>query len=446
MKKMPYSQEAEQCVLGSILIDQQAIKKIAHRLEIEDFYKLAHKHIFSTMIEIDETGNDIDYTTLLDALTSKNLDAEVGGIDYLIELSNILPTAANVDSYVNIVKDKSLARQVIQMATNIAEASYLGQKSTNELIELTEEQVYEVTKKRRSADFRKISSVVSEVISGIEKHRDNKGHVTGLSTGFIDFDDATLGLQDGALVILAARPAVGKSAFAINIAYNVAETDKNVAIFSLEMSAEQIVTRLLSSVSGINSLKIQSGNINSKEWQQIEYAAAMLGKKNIYFDDQSGTSVSDVYAKCRQLAQEDKLDFVVIDYLQLLSGTGNYSGNRVTEVSEISRKLKNLARDLKVPVLALSQLSRGVESRQDKRPNMADLRESGSIEQDADIVMFMYRDDYYNEESEAPGVVEIALAKNRSGSTTKFEVLFAKEIGLFRNMRREERKSDSIYD
>ncbi len=446
MKKMPYSPEAEQCVLGAILIDQNTIKKVAPRLEIEDFYKLSHKHIYESMIDIDANGNDIDYTTLLDALTSKSLDGEVGGIDYLIELSNILPTAENVDSYINIVKDKSLARQVIQMATNIAEASYLGTKSTDELIEMTEEQVYEVTKKRRSADFRKISNVVSEVISGIEKHRNNKGHVTGLSSGFIDFDDATLGLQPGALIILAARPAVGKSAYAINIAYNVAEKGQNVAIFSLEMSAEQIVTRLLSSVSGINSMKIQSGNINSKEWQQIEYAAAMLGKKNIYFDDQSGTSISDVYAKCRQLSQEGKLDFVVIDYLQLLSGTGNYSGNRVTEVSEISRKLKNLARDLKVPVLALSQLSRGVENRQDKRPNMADLRESGSIEQDADIVMFMYRDDYYNEESDAPGVVEIALAKNRSGSTTKFEVLFAKEIGLFRNMKKEERRSESIYD
>lgn len=446
MKKMPYSQEAEQCVLGAILIDQQAIKRIAHRLETEDFYKLSHRHIFEAMIDIDSQGNDIDYTTLLDMLSTKNLEGEVGGLDYLIELSNILPSAENVDSYVNIVKDKSLARQVIQMATNIAEASYTGQVSTDELIEMTEEQVYEVTKKRRSADFRKISNVVSEVVVGIEKHRNNKGHVTGLSSGFIDFDDATLGLQDGALIILAARPAVGKSAFAINMAYNVAEKGNNVAIFSLEMSAEQIVTRLLSSVSGINNLKIQSGNINSKEWQQIEYAAAMLAKKNIYFDDQSGTSISDVYAKCRQLAQEDKLDFVVIDYLQLLSGTGRYAGNRVTEVSEISRKLKNLARDLKVPVLALSQLSRGVENRQDKRPNMADLRESGSIEQDADIVMFMYRDDYYNDESEAPGVVEISLAKNRSGSTTKFEVLFAKEIGLFRNMKKEEQRSDSIYD
>ncbi len=446
MKKMPYSHESEQCVLGAVLIDQATIKKIAPRLDVEDFYKLSHKHIYNAMIDIDSQGNDVDYTTLLDALTNKNLESEVGGIDYLIELSNILPTAENVDSYVNIVKDKSLARQVIQMATNIAEASYSQQVSSDELIEMTEEQVYEVTKKRRSANFRKISSVVTEVVQGIERHKNHKGHVTGLSSGFADFDDATLGLQDGALVILAARPAVGKSAFAINIAYNVAEKGSNVAFFSLEMSAEQIVTRLLSSVSGINSMKIMSGNINSKEWQQIEFAAAMLGKKNIYFDDQSGTSVADVYAKCRQMAQEDKLDFVVIDYLQLLSGSVKYQGNRVSEVSEISRKLKNLARDLKVPVLALSQLSRGVENRQDKRPNMSDLRESGSIEQDADVVMFMYRDDYYNEESDAPGVVEISIAKNRSGATTKFEVLFAKEIGLFRNMRKDEYKSNSIYD
>ncbi len=447
MRKMPFSQEAEQCVLGAILIDQITIKKIAHQLEINDFYKLQHRYIFEAMLAIDAGGDDIDYTTLLNALTSQNREVEVGGIDYLVELSNILPTAENVDSYVHIVKDKSLARQVIQMATDIAEATYEGKKSTEELIEMTEEQVYEVTKKRRSSDFRRISNVVTEVISGIEEHRNNKGHITGLSTGFIDLDDATLGLQDGALIILAARPAVGKSAFAINIAYNIAEKAKNVAIFSLEMSAEQIVTRLLSSVSGINSLKIQSGNINSKEWLQIETAATMLAEKNIYFDDQSGTSISEVYAKCRQLAQEDKLDFVVIDYLQLLSGSGNYGGNRVSEVGEISRKLKNLARDLKVPVLALSQLSRGVENRQDKRPNMADLRESGSIEQDADIVMFMYRDDYYNkEESDKPGVVEVSLAKNRSGSTGDFEVLFVKEIGLFRNKKEEESESQSIYD
>ncbi|QVK21526.1 replicative DNA helicase [Mycoplasmatota bacterium] len=436
MKKMPFNLEAEQCVLGAVLIDENTIRRVSQRLEKEDFYKVAHQHIFDVMVYLDNQGTDIDYTTILEVLTNKGFEREVGGIDYLVELSNILPTAENVDSYIDIVKNKALSRQIISMATNIAEASYKQDISTEELIELTEEKVFEVTKKRKSADFRRISSVVKDVIVGIEKNKNSDGELTGASSGFVDFDNSTLGLQKGDLIILAARPAMGKSAFAINIAYNVAKQGKHVAIFSLEMSAEQIVTRLLSSVSTINNMKIRSGNVSSKEWQKIEFAGHSLSKLNIYFDDESGSKITDVYAKCRQLAQDDKLDFIVIDYLQLLTGSGNYGGNRVVEVSEISRKLKNLARDLNIPVLALSQLSRGVETRQDKRPNMSDLRESGSIEQDADIVMFLYRDDYYDEDSAEKGKVEVDIKKNRSGSINKFEVLFAKEIGLFKNLSR----------
>ncbi len=434
MKKMPFNLKAEKGDLGAVLIDQNTIRRVSQRLEKVDFYKASHQHIFDAMVYLIDNGSDIDYTTILEILTKRKLDREVGGIDYLVELSNILPTSENVDSYIDIVKNKSLDRQIITMATNIAEASYSQDMSTEDLIEMTEETVFEVTKKRKSADFRKISNVVKNVIEDIEKHKNADGDLTGHSSGFADFDKATLGLQGGELLILAARPALGKSAFAINIAYNVAKQGKNVAFFSLEMSAEQIVTRLLSSVSAINSMKIRSGSLNSKEWQQIEFAGQMLSKLNMYFDDQSGSTITEVYTKSRQLAQDDKLDFVVVDYLQLLTGSGNYGGNRVVEVSEISRKLKNLARDMNVPVLALSQLSRGVESRQDKRPNMADLRESGSIEQDADIVMFMYRDDYYDENSPEKGIVEIDIKKNRSGSVHKFEVLFAKEIGLFKNI------------
>lgn len=445
MKKMPYSHEAEQCVLGAILVDQNASERIAQKLIKEDFYNVNHAHIYEAILELRNRRIDIDYATILDLLTSKGLINDVGGVEYLMELGNILPTAENVDSYVEIVRDKSLSRQVIQMATKIAESSYHQDLTIDELMELTEQEVYEVTKKRKSSEFRNISSVVDEVIDGVEKHKNREGFLVGLPTGYADLDDYTLGLQDGALIILAARPSMGKSALAINLGYNVAEKEqKHVALFSLEMSAEQITTRLLSSVSGINNMYIQSGRINSRQWRQLEHAGSLLKRLNIYFDDTSSTSVSDVYTKCRQLKQDGKLDFVIIDYLQLLTGSGQYSGNRVTEVSEISRKLKNLARDLEVPVLALSQLSRNVENRPDRRPNMADLRESGSIEQDADIVMFMYRDDYYNpENSEKPGIVEVRLAKNRSGSIGSCDLLFVKECGLFKDLTSRE-SDDSL--
>lgn len=435
MKKMPFSLEAEQSVLGAVLIDERVMQRALQRLVKEDFYKVSHVHIYDVMETLSTRKIDLDYATIISVLEERNLVDEVGGVDYLLELANMLPTAENVDSYIDIVKNKSLARQVIQMATNIAEQTYEQRLDIGELFDFTEQQLFEVTKQRKSAEFRSIGSVVNEVIVGIEKHKNKEGFIVGLPTGYMDLDDRTLGFQDGNLIILAARPSVGKSAFAINLAYNIAEKNKHVAFFSLEMSAEQIVTRMLSTVSSINNMSLQSGNINSRQWRQVEHAATLLSRLNIYFDDASSSNVGEVYTKCRQLKQEEKLDFVVVDYLQLLTGTGNYGGNRVVEVSEISRRLKNLARDLGVPVLALSQLSRNVESRTDKRPNMADLRESGSIEQDADIVMFMYRDDYYNPETTAaPNIVEIAIAKNRSGATGKFDLLFVKDYGSFRNV------------
>jgi replicative DNA helicase len=435
MKKMPFSLEAEQSVLGAILIDERVMQRALQRLDKSDFYKVSHSHIYDAMETLSTRKIDLDYATITSVLEERNLVEETGGLDYLLELANLLPTAENVDSYIDIVKNKSLARQVIQMATNIAEQTYEQELEIGELFDYTEQQLFEVTKQRKSAEFRAIGSVVNDVISGIEKHKNKDGFLVGLPTGYLDLDDRTLGFQEGNLIILAARPSVGKSAFAINLAYNIAEKNKHVAFFSLEMSAEQIVTRMLSTVSSINNQALQSGNINSRQWRQVEHAATLLSRLNIYFDDASTSNVGEVYTKCRQLKQEDKLDFVVIDYLQLLTGTGNYGGNRVVEVSEISRRLKNLARDLGVPVLALSQLSRNVEQRTDKRPNMADLRESGSIEQDADIVMFMYRDDYYNPETTSqPNIVEISISKNRSGATGKFDLLFVKDYGSFRNV------------
>jgi len=435
MKKMPFSLEAEQSVLGAILIDERVMQRALQRLDKSDFYKVSHSHIYDAMETLSTRKIDLDYATITSVLEERNLVEETGGLDYLLELANLLPTAENVDSYIDIVKNKSLARQVIQMATNIAEQTYEQELEIGELFDYTEQQLFEVTKQRKSAEFRAIGSVVNDVISGIEKHKNKDGFLVGLPTGYLDLDDRTLGFQEGNLIILAARPSVGKSAFAINLAYNIAEKNKHVAFFSLEMSAEQIVTRMLSTVSSINNQALQSGNINSRQWRQVEHAATLLSRLNIYFDDASTSNVGEVYTKCRQLKQEDKLDFVVIDYLQLLTGTGNYGGNRVVEVSEISRRLKNLARDLGVPVLALSQLSRNVEQRTDNRPNMADLRESGSIEQDADIVMFMYRDDYYNPETTSqPNIVEISISKNRSGATGKFDLLFVKDYGSFRNV------------
>jgi replicative DNA helicase len=435
MKKMPFSLEAEQSVLGAILIDERVMQRALQRLVKEDFYKPSHMAIYEVMETLSVRKMDLDYATIISVLEERNLVEETGGLDYLLELANMLPTAENVDSYIDIVKNKSLARQVIRMATNIAEQTYEQQLDIGALFDYTEQQLFEVTKQRKSAEFRSIGTVVHEVISGIERHKNKEGHIVGLPTGYLDLDDRTLGFQDGNLIILAARPSVGKSAFAINLAYNIAEKNHHVAFFSLEMSAEQIVTRMLSTVSSINNQSLQTGNINSRQWRQVEHAATLLSRLNIYFDDASSSNIGEVYAKCRQLKQEEKLDFVVIDYLQLLTGTGNYGGNRVVEVSEISRRLKNLARDLGVPVLALSQLSRNVEQRTDKRPNMADLRESGSIEQDADIVMFMYRDDYYNPETTTqPNIVEVSISKNRSGATGKFDLLFVKDFGSFRNV------------
>ncbi len=433
MKKVPFSMEAEQSLLGSILVDQNAIRRISDIVSPEDFYMPKHQMIYRVMLDLYKNELAIDYATVENGLNNVNQLSDTGGINYLIELSELLPSAANSETYGHLVKDKSFARLIIRTCNSIVEKTYAQNITADEILDIVEDEVLGLTKKRRSIEFKKITNIVNSVLSDIEEKKKRGADIVGLSTGFYDLDKYLLGLQKGSLLILAARPSVGKSALAINLAYNVAETDKHVAIFSLEMPAEQIVQRMLASVSSVEGMKIQSGNISDDEWRKIGHAGTLLKGKNIYFDDKSGVNINEVYAKCRDLFQEEKLDLVVIDYLQLLSGSGKYAGNRVVEVSEISRKLKNLARDLNVPVIALSQLSRQVENRQDKRPNMADLRESGSIEQDADIVMFMYRDDYYNKESETPNLVEINIAKNRSGETGKVELLFAKQISLLRN-------------
>lgn len=435
-KRIPYNMEAEQAVLGAIFIDERVYNDISVNLETEDFYYNRHKLIYEAMTELYKSEVNIDFTTLTDILDKKDQLKDAGGLDYLFELSQMVPTAANVDHYIKIVRDKAVSRKLIDTCNNIISEIYDQKLSIDDMIDNAERNVLNVTKFRRTTEFKPLYDVVEQVVTNIEENRMHKGELTGLKTGYYDLDKMTLGLQKNDLIIIAARPSMGKSALAMNIATQVAKNNDNVgvAVFSLEMSAEQLVTRMLSAESSIDNSVIRSGKFHETDWDKILVSKTSLQKLNIYFDDKPGLKVAEVRAKCRKLASEGNLDLVLIDYLQLLYGSDSYKGNRQQEVSEISRSLKDLARELEIPVVALSQLSRNVENRTEKIPIMADLRESGSIEQDADIVMFLYRDDYYNKDSKFKNVVDIIFAKNRHGSVGDFRLLFTREISLFRNL------------
>ncbi|MFC5543031.1 MAG: replicative DNA helicase [Bacilli bacterium] len=431
----PHNHEAEQSVLGAIFLDPQALITASEILVPEDFYRIAHQKIFQTMLDLSDKGNAIDVVTVTEELSARKELEDVGGLSYLMELANAVPTAANVSYYAKIVEEKSILRRLIRTATKIVEESFTREDEVEELLSEAEKRIMEVANRKNAGDFKHVKDVLVETYDKIEQLQNRSGDVTGIPTGFTDLDRMTAGFQRNDLIIVAARPSVGKTAFALNIAQNVAvKARENVAIFSLEMGAEQLVMRMLCAEGNIDAQVLRTGALTAEDWSKLTIAMGTLSNAGIYIDDTPGLRVNEIRAKCRRLAQEKGLGMVVIDYLQLIQGSGRRGENRQQEVSEISRSLKALARELHVPVIALSQLSRGVEQRQDKRPMMSDIRESGSIEQDADIVAFLYRDDYYDKETENKNMIEIIIAKQRNGPTGTVTLAFKKEFNKFLNI------------
>lgn len=427
----PQNLEAEQAVLGAILLDSDSLVTAMERITSDDFYRTSHQRIFESMIELAEENEPIDLITLTARLQTKQQLEEIGGIKYLSELANAVPTAANIDYYAQIVEEKSMLRRLIRAATNIVTDGYAAADDVGDLLSDAEKRILEISQRRSSTGFVAIRDVLMEVFDKVEFLYNNKGGTTGVKSGFHDLDKMTSGFQRSDLIIVAARPSVGKTAFALNIAQNVGVREKEtVAIFSLEMGAAQLVQRMICAEANVDAGRMRTGFLESDDWEKLTMAIGALSEANIYIDDSPSVTVADIRAKCRRLKQEKGLGMILIDYLQLIHGRGK-GDNRQQEVSEISRTLKQIARELDVPVIALSQLSRGVEQRQDKRPMMSDLRESGSIEQDADIVAFLYRDDYYDKESEKKNIIEIIIAKQRNGPVGTVELAFLKNFNKF---------------
>ncbi|MCP1155926.1 replicative DNA helicase [Peribacillus frigoritolerans] len=433
----PQNIEAEQAVLGAIFLEPSSLTVTSEVLIPEDFYRSSHQKIFNVMLKLNDEGKAVDLITVTEELAATKKLEEVGGVSYLSELAGSVPTAANIEYYARIVEEKSLLRRLIRTATNIAQEGYSREDEVEELLGEAEKTIMEVAQRKNSGSFQNIKDVLVATYDNIEILTTRKGDVTGIPTGFAELDRMTAGFQRNDLIIVGARPSVGKTAFALNIAQNVAtKTEENVAIFSLEMGAEQLVMRMLCAEGNINAQNLRTGSLTDEDWRKLTMAMGSLSNAGIYIDDTPGVRIGEIRSKCRRLKQEHGLGMILIDYLQLIQGDGRSGDNRQQEVSEISRSLKALARELKVPVIALSQLSRGVEQRQDKRPMMSDIRESGSIEQDADIVAFLYRDDYYDKESENKNIIEIIIAKQRNGPVGTVSLAFVKEYNKFVNLER----------
>ncbi|MFB4163620.1 replicative DNA helicase [Alteribacillus sp. JSM 102045] len=444
-RKPPQNIEAEQAVIGAVFLEGEALVTATERLSPEDFYRVSHQRIFRVMLELGEKGSPVDLVTVTSALQDYQWLEEVGGISYLTDLANAVPTAANVEYYSKIVQEKSILRRLIRAATDIASEGYESEEEVEVILNDAERSILEVAQQRSSGAFVSIKDVLIETYDNIEMLQNRENDITGISSGFAELDHMTAGFQRSDLIIVAARPSMGKTAFALNIAQNVAtKSSENVAIFSLEMGASQLVQRMLCAEGNIDATKMRTGQLEEEDWEKLTMAMGSLSSAGIYIDDSPGIKVNDIQAKCRRLKQERGLGMILIDYLQLIQGSGSKGGeNRQQEVSEISRSLKGIARELDVPVIALSQLSRGVESRQDKRPMMSDLRESGSIEQDADIVSFLYREDYYDQEAENQNIIEIIIAKQRNGPVGNVELAFIKEYNKFVNLDRRHDESQA---
>ena len=433
----PQNIEAEQAVLGAVFLEPRSIEMAMKFISSEDFYRQSHQRIFACMSSLHEQGKGVDLVTVSEALSVGKQLEEVGGVAYLAELASSVPTAANIEHYAEIVGEKSTARRLIGVATDITQEGYSRQDDVDGLLDDAERRILEVSRNKSSKPFHQVQDVLIGAYDRIEMLHSRKGTVTGIPTGYHALDKMTAGFQRNDLIIVAARPSVGKTAFALNIAQNVAKQADGykIAIFSLEMSAEQLVMRMLSAEGNIDAQRLRTGDLDKNDWRSLTLAVGALSNTHIFIDDTPGIKVSEVRSKCRSLQQEHGLDMILIDYLQLLQGSSGGRGeNRQQEVSEISRSLKALARELEVPVIALSQLSRSVESRQDKRPMMSDIRESGSIEQDADIVAFLFREDYYDKETENQDIIEIIIAKQRNGPVGDVKLAFVKKYNKFVNI------------
>ena len=433
---LPHSVEAEQAVIGSMIMDREAIVVASEIVMGEDFYNRQYGILFETMVELNDKGYPVDLVTLQDKLKEKDVPPEVSSLEFVQDLLGMVTTSANIKYYANIVAEKSTLRRLIRLNEEIANTCYTGKESLENILEDTEKRVFQLVQKRNTEDFTPIRQVVMNAMDRIEAASRQKGTVTGIATGFLDLDYRTAGLQPSDLILIAARPSMGKTAFVLNIAQHIAfKLDLTVAIFSLEMSKEQLVNRLFSLQSSVDAQKLRTGQLDDEEWEKLIESAGVIGRSNLFIDDTPGISIAELRTKCRKLKLEHNLSIIIIDYLQLMSGSGK-SDSRQQEISDISRALKGLARELHVPVVALSQLSRAVEQRPDHRPMMSDLRESGAIEQDADVVMFIYRDDYYNHDTEKKDIAEIIIGKQRNGPIGTVELAWLPKYTRFANLER----------
>nr|WP_317377172.1 replicative DNA helicase [uncultured Faecalimonas sp.] len=437
---LPHSLEAEQSVVGAMLMDKDAIMTAAEIVSREDFYQTAYGILFEAMVELFNEGKPVDLITLQERLKEKDVPPEITSLEFARDLLTAVPTSANVKYYAEIVMEKSMLRKLIKLNEEIENMCYLGRDSLEAVLETTEKKVFELVQKRNTGDYVPIKQVVLNALDKIEKSSKTKGTVTGIPTGFIDLDYKTSGLQPSDLILIAARPSMGKTAFVLNIAQHVAfRSNKTVAIFSLEMSKEQLVNRLFSLESQVDAQLLRTGNLKDSDWEKLIEGAGVIGKSKMIIDDTPGISISELRSKCRKFKLEQGLDLIIIDYLQLMTGrVGGRAESRQQEISDISRSLKGLARELNVPVLALSQLSRAVEQRPDHRPMMSDLRESGAIEQDADVVMFIYRDDYYNKDTDMKNIAEIIIAKQRNGPIGTVNLAWLPNYTKFANATRKQ--------
>ena len=436
-KVPPHDVEAEQAVIGSMLTDKDSVISAVETLKDEDFYREDNKVIYGAIMNLYNRGEPVDIITLKDELVSLGKFEAVGGLEYLAELPEKVPTTANVDKYIKIVEEKSMLRTLIKTANELIVLGYDQTQEVEDIMDVAEKKIFNVMQRKKQKGYSSMKDILVESFTQLEELYNRKQHITGVPTGFADLDYKTAGLHNSDLILVAARPAMGKSAFALNIAsYAAVKANVPVAIFSLEMSKEQMGNRILCSEAMVDSNKVRTGKIEDEDWAKLAMASGELSESQIFIDDTPGISIMEIRAKCRKMKLEKNIGLVVIDYLQLVQGSSKKGGSREQEISEISRSLKILAKEINVPVIALSQLSRAPEQRPDHRPMLSDLRESGAIEQDADIVMFLYRDDYYNEDSEKKNIAEVIIAKHRAGSTGTVELLWLGNYTKFANIEK----------
>lgn len=436
MRIPPHSIEAEQSVLGAIIMDHEAVVVASEILKPDDFYRPDHAQIFAAIMELYTSSNPIDLVTIQDKLVQRGVLEQVGGLSYIAELANTVPTSAHIKQYSKIVEEKAVLRRLIKASNDITAKGYEGEDKIEDIMSFAEKQIFDIIQNKHTEDFSHINQVVIDSIDKIELAHQTKGGVTGVPTGFIDLDYKTAGLQPSDLILVAARPSMGKTAFALNVIQTAAiKHKKSVAVFSLEMAKDQLVSRMLCAEAMVDSQKARTGALEKDDWDRLARCIPNIASANIFIDDTPGINVMEMRAKCRRLKLEKGLDLIMIDYLQLMSGHAK-NDSRQQEISEISRSLKALAREMSAPVIALSQLSRACEARADHRPMLSDLRESGAIEQDADVVMFLYRDEYYHPDSEKKNIGEVIIAKQRNGPTGTVDLIWLGQYTKFANMQR----------